>query len=323
MIRDHGGNLDVAQARFGGRLEDWIDLSTGINRQPYPVPALALHHWSALPSRTDIAALQDAARHAYATGASVLAVAGAQAAIQLLPRLAPPGRARILAPTYNEFAPVLTAAGWQVDDVGEIEALAGADIAVVVNPNNPDGRRHDPAKLLALLSRVSRLVVDESFADAVPLVSLAAEAGRPGLLVLRSFGKFYGLAGLRLGFVLGSADDITALDALAGPWPISGAAIEIGRKALRDRDWVDATRARLKTEAQRLDGMAKTAGWDVVGGTPLFRLYDVDNAAVAQEQLAHAHIWSRIFKDRPSWLRLGLPGEETEWTRLGEALSAR
>jgi cobalamin biosynthetic protein CobC len=253
----------------------------------------------------------------------VLAVAGAQAAIQLLPRLASPGRARILAPTYDEFAPVLASAGWQVENVGEVEALAGADLAVVVNPNNPDGRQHDQTRLRALLPRAKRLVVDESFADAMPRLSLAAEAGRAGLLVLRSFGKFYGLAGLRLGFVLGSADDIAALDALAGPWPISGAAIEIGRRALLDRDWADVTRARLATEAIRLDGMAKTAGWNLVGGTPLFRLYDVGNAAPAQERLARARIWSRIFKVRPKWLRLGLPGDETEWARLAEALSVR
>jgi cobalamin biosynthesis protein CobC len=323
MTGDHGGNLDVAQARFGGRLEDWIDLSTGINRRPYPVPTLALRHWSALPSRSDIDALHDAARQAYATTASVLAVAGAQAAIQLLPRLAPPGRARILAPTYNEFAPVLAGAGWQVEIVGEFEALAGADLAVVVNPNNPDGRQRDPAKLLALLPRVKRLVVDESFADAAPALSLAAAAGRAGLLVLRSFGKFYGLAGLRLGFVLGSAEDIAALEAVAGPWPISGAAIEIGRNALLDRDWADATRARLEIEARRLDGMARTAGWNPVGGTSLFRLYDVGDAAALQERLARARIWSRVFKEQPNWLRLGLPGGETEWTRLAETLSAR
>ncbi len=323
MTWDHGGNLDVAQARFGGQLEDWIDLSTGINRRPYPVPPLAPRHWNALPSRADIDALHAAARQAYVTGASVLAVAGAQTAIQLLPHLAPSGRARILAPTYNEFAPVLAGAGWQVENVGKIDALARADLAVVVNPNNPDGRQHDRAKLLALLARVKRLVVDESFADAVPQGSLAAEAGRAGLLVLRSFGKFYGLAGLRLGFVLGSAEDIAALNAMAGPWPVSGAAIEIGRKALLDRDWADSARVRLETDALRLDGLATKTGWSVIGGTPLFRLYDVGDAIAAQARLADARIWSRIFEDKPNWLRLGLPGDETEWTRLAEALSAR
>jgi cobalamin biosynthetic protein CobC len=92
---------------------------------------------------------------------------------------------------------------------------------------------------------------------------------------------------------------------------------------LLDRDWADATRARLETEAIRLDGMAKAAGWNLVGGTPLFRLYDVGNAAAVQKRFAHARIWSRIFKDRPNWLRLGLPGDATEWARLGEVLSAR
>jgi cobalamin biosynthesis protein CobC len=323
MTRDHGGNLDLAQKRFGGRLEDWIDLSTGINRQAYPVPALEPRHWSALPSQSDIASLHEAARRVYATGASVLAVAGVQAAIQLLPRLGPAGRARILAPTYNEFVPVLTGAGWQVEEVDDLDALAGVDLAVVVNPNNPDGRRQDPQKLLALLLRVRRLVVDESFADAVPGVSLAAEAGRAGLLVLRSFGKFYGLAGLRLGFVLGEETDVAALSAMMGPWPISGAAIAIGRKALLDRDWAEATRVRLEADSQRLDRLAKLAGWTLIGGTRLFRLYDVGDAAAAQERLARAHIWSRIFKEKPRWLRLGLPGDETEWTRLAAALSAR
>src|SRR5215475_13479128 len=197
---DHGGNLDVALDRFGGRPEDWIDLSAGINRQPYPVGDLALRSWTALPSRGEIENLHQAARQAYATRAPVLAVAGAQAAIQMLPRLAQPGRARILVPTYNEYAPTLAAAGWRVEEVDELDALGGADLAVVINPNNPDGRRHDPKSLLALASRVKRLVIDESFADAVPGISLAAEAGQTGLLILRSFGKFYGLAGLRLGF---------------------------------------------------------------------------------------------------------------------------
>jgi cobalamin biosynthesis protein CobC len=320
---DHGGNLDVALRRFGGCLEEWIDLSTGINRRPYPVGELQPQSWNALPSRSDFEALHEAARNAYGTTAPVLALAGAQAAIQSLPHLAPPGRARILTPTYNEYAPILKAAGWQVEEACDLAALAGADLAVVVNPNNPDGRQHDPQELLALSSRVGRLVVDESFADAVPDLSVASEAGRAGLLVLRSFGKFYGLAGLRLGFVLGCEADVAALSAMAGPWPISGAAIEIGRRALLDRAWADETRTRLARDALRLDDLAKGAGWSLVGGTPLFRLYEAGDAVAAQERLARAKIWSRIFGDKPGWLRLGLPGDETEWTRVAAALSTR
>jgi cobalamin biosynthesis protein CobC len=320
---EHGGNLDIAMQRFGGCADEWIDLSTGINRQPYPVGELSPRSWNALPSRSEIETLHEAARSAYGTAAPVLAVAGVQAAIQQLPRLVPPGAARILAPTYNEYAPILKTALWQVEEVGELSALSGASLAIVVNPNNPDGRRHDPQELLALSKRVGRLVVDESFADAAPGISMAAEAGRPGLLVLRSFGKFYGLAGLRLGFALGCGADIAALSKMVGPWPISGAAIEIGRRALSDRVWAEATRMRLARDALRLDELASGAGWSLIGGTPLFRLYEAGDAAAAQERLARAKIWSRIFGGKPGWLRLGLPGDEAEWKRLAAALSAR
>jgi cobalamin biosynthetic protein CobC len=317
---DHGGNLDLALQRFGGRLEEWIDLSTGINRQPYPLPNLEPRHWNALPSRADIESLHEAAREAYGTRAPIVALAGAQAAIQLLPRLWPPGRMRILAPSYNEYTAVLRAAGWDVAEVTTLAALADADLAIVVNPNNPDGQRNDPGDLLALQAHVGRLVVDESFADAASELSLAAEAGRPGLLILRSFGKFYGLAGVRLGFALGSEADVSALAALAGPWPVSGIAIAIGRCALLDRDWAAATSARLLHDAQRLDTLVQAQDWTMVGDTPLFRLYDVGDAVAAQAQLGAARIWSRIFNERPGWLRLGLPGNETEWARLAAAL---
>ncbi|KRR20796.1 threonine-phosphate decarboxylase CobD [Bradyrhizobium retamae] len=319
---EHGGNLDLALQRFGGRVQDWIDLSTGINRQPYPVGEVAPRHWSALPSQSDIESLHRAAQQACTTKAPIVAIGGAQAAIQLLPHLFSfRGRARILAPTYNEYAAILSAAGWDVAEVSDLEGLAGADLAVVVNPNNPDGRRHDPNELLALLPRVGRLLIDESFGDTVPDLSLAPEAGRPGLLILRSFGKFYGLAGLRLGFALGSEADVAALAAMAGPWPISGAAIAIGRRALLDRDWAKATSRRLAHDCLRLDAEVKSQGWQLVGGTPLFRLYETGDARAAQERLARSQIWSRVFGQRPGWLRLGLPGNETEWARFAAALS--
>ncbi|WP_342722892.1 threonine-phosphate decarboxylase CobD [Bradyrhizobium sp. B097] len=320
-MREHGGNLDVAQQRFGGATEDWIDLSTGINRVPYPDVDVELRQWNALPSRSEIESLHHAARQAYRTDAPIVAMSGAQAAIQLLPHLAPRGRARILAPTYNEYAGMLSAAGWDVDEVSDLAALAGADTAIVVNPNNPDGRCHDRDELLALLPHVGRLVIDESFVDAVPDLSLAGEAGQSGLLILRSFGKFYGLAGLRLGFAIGSELDIAALAAMAGPWPVSGAAIAIGRRALLDHDWTTATIARLADDCVRLDAAARSQGWTLLGGTPLFRLYDVGDALAAQERLARALIWSRVFQQKPGWLRLGLPGSEAEWSRLAAALS--
>jgi cobalamin biosynthetic protein CobC len=320
-MREHGGNIDLARQRFGGRAEDWIDLSTGVNRQPYPVGEIDPLHWSALPSRSGIKTLHQAAQRAYGTRAAIVAVGGAQAAIQWLPHRTPPGRARILAPTYNEYAGVLSAAGWSVEEVRDLHELAGADLAVVVNPNNPDGRKHTPKDLLALLPRVGRLVIDESFVDALPQLSLATEADRPGLLILRSFGKFYGLAGLRLGFALGDAAEVAALAAMSGPWPVSGAAIAIGSRALCDEAWARETSARLARDSVRLDAMVQSQGWQLVGGTPLFRLYATTDALAAQDRLAGAQIWSRVFAEQPTWLRLGLPGSEAEWTRLAEALS--
>ena len=318
---EHGGNLDLALQRFGGGLRDWIDLSTGINRQPYPVDELPQTVWRALPSKSALSSLHHAAQQAYGTSAPVLATHGAQAAIQWLPHLASRGVARILGPTYNEYAAVFLAAGWQVGEVSDPEALAGADIAVLANPNNPDGKRYEPRQLLELLPKVGRLVVDESFADAVPELSLASHAGRDGLLILRSFGKFFGLAGLRLGFVIGSEADIATLAAMAGPWPVSGAAIAIGARALSDRGWAKATSARLARDCDRLDAEVARLGWTLTGGTPLFRLYETGDASRAQEKLARSRIWSRAFPYHGGWLRLGLPGSEAEWMRLSAALA--
>lgn len=309
----------MAIACHGGT--DWIDLSTGINRVPYPLPPVPAAAWTELPTRTEMAGLIAAARSAYRTSAAITAAAGAQTAIQLIPRLATPGRARILQPTYNEHAAALVACGWTVEPVATLGALAGAELAVVVNPNNPDGQTFAPAALLSVAGSVGRLVVDESFTDARPQLSLASSIGGGGsILVLRSFGKFYGLAGVRLGFVIGPDEDIGRLADMSGPWPVSGAAIAIGRQALGDTVWRDATIARLRLDAERLDGLAAATGWSLVGGTELFRLYDTPSALDAQSLLARRQIWSRRFPYSDRWLRLGLPGSPLEWERLDQAL---
>lgn len=317
-MRDHGGNIDAAKARYGGT--DWIDLSTGINRQPYPLPPLPAAVWTDLPTRSAQDALIRVAQTAFATSAPMIALQGAQAAIQILPHLSQPGHARVLTPTYNEHAAALRSAGWDVSEVATLTALEGADLAVIVNPNNPDGQHHDPEALRALSTRVTRLIVDESFADASPALSVAAHAS-DRLIVLRSFGKFWGLAGLRLGFALAGPQTIARIADHAGPWPISGAALEIGRLALADRDWQNRIRRRLALEATRLDDMATRAAWQVVGGTHLFRTYATPDAQTAQNHFAQARIWTRIFPYSTGWIRFGLPGSESEWSRLQDAFA--
>ncbi|MEM0947152.1 MAG: threonine-phosphate decarboxylase CobD [Pseudomonadota bacterium] len=320
-MRDHGGDIDRAKARYGG--VDWLDLSTGINPVPYPVGAFPDHSLSTLSTTTDITALEALAARAYGTKAAVTALNGAQAAIQLIPRLKAQGRARVVTPTYNEHSGALRDQGWTVEEVPEPQGLAGADIGIVVNPNNPDGRIWSPGELKALSENVGLLVVDESFADPHPECSLAPALAELGerVVVLRSFGKFYGLAGLRLGFALGGPETIARLRGLAGPWAVSGPAIAVGRRALDDRSWQDRTVRRLTADATRLDALALEAGWRLVGGTALFRTYDTNDAPAARDRLARAGIWTRIFPYSTRWIRIGLPGSKPAWSRLSAALT--
>lgn len=319
-MRDHGGDLDRARTLYGGA--DWIDLSTGINPSPYPMPDLPPAAVAALPTAEDISALEALAARAYGTDAQPVALSGAQAAIQLVPRLRPAGRAVVLAPSYNEHAGSLRAQGWTIEDASGPEAMAGAELAVVVNPNNPDGRRWTPETLTALSERVGLLVVDESFADPDPDLSLAPHLACLGerALVLRSFGKFYGLAGLRLGFALAGPETTRAIRALAGPWAVSGPAIVAGRAALADAAWRAETTTRLARDVARLDRLAEQADWRLVGGAALFRTYETGDAHAAQARLAQAAIWTRVFPYSTGWLRLGLPGSEAAWARLEAAL---
>jgi cobalamin biosynthetic protein CobC len=219
-------------------------------------------------------------------------------------------------PTYNEHQAAFHEAGWQVTDRPGPNTAA----MVIVNPNNPDGRRWSADELMLLAEAVPLMVVDESFMDLTPEQSLAPLEGRDGLVVLRSFGKFYGLAGLRLGFAITGPRTGAKLAALLGPWAVSGPALEIGTRALADAGWAAATRARLAADGARLAELGRTAGWDVVGGTGLFTTFATPDAAATQERLARARIWSRIFPYSAAWLRLGLPGDAAGWTRLAAAL---
>lgn len=323
----HGGRLQLARRLFSSAPEPFIDLSTGINPLPYPISPLPPTAWTRLPEPEDIAAIEKAAAKAYGApdSAMVAATPGTQLLISLLPRLFPQASVAILSPTYSEYARAFAAAGSQILEVRTLAALADAPAAVLCNPNNPDGRRFEAAALLELLrgrKAGGLVIVDESFADLEDEgLSLAPTLPLPGVVVLRSLSKSYGLGGLRLGFALASPDLAASFRAALGPWPISGPAIGIGLRALSDRSWLEATRERLRADVTRLDALLQQAGLTSLGGTLLFRLVESVDAPALFTRLGQAGILVRRFDDRCDWLRFGIPGSDAEWQRLADALA--
>jgi cobalamin biosynthesis protein CobC len=326
----HGGDLTEAIARYGGTPSMWLDLSTGVNPWPWPVAeALPDAVWRGLPSRGAEEALLAAARIAYAipAGAEIVAAPGTQALIQWLPQLAAAGPVAIVEPTYSEHALAWRMAGHEVVAVPDLDALAqNIRHAVVVNPNNPDGKvtfRSALARAAALLqARGGWLVIDEAFADVEPDISAVELCVDPPAIVLRSFGKFYGLAGLRLGFAVAHRDIAQRIALALGPWACSGPALAIGAAALRDQAWALGMREAIRRHARKLDTVLASAGFAVVGGTGLFRLAQRPDANRVHAWLASQHIWCRCFEWADDLLRFGLPSNDHDLDRLVGALAA-
>ncbi|HZZ63635.1 MAG TPA: threonine-phosphate decarboxylase CobD [Roseiarcus sp.] len=321
----HGGALDVARRLAPEAPKPWIDLSTGINPHAYPLPDLEPDIWARLPTGEAITALESAAARRYgAAPEAVVAGPGSQALIHALARLGPKGVIGGLGAIYGGHAEAFAAAGARLVQAASLESLADCDVAVVVNPNNPDGRVAGRIDLLDLHERLVRrsglLVVDEAFADFDGDESLAPFLPETGAVVLRSFGKTFGLAGLRLGFALASPDVGKRLRAALGPWPVSGPAIAIGAKALVDLEWTAAMGVRLGQDAARLDTLLLGSGWQVLGGTRLFRLAAREDVGKAFERLLGTGILTRPFPALADRLRFGIPGEEPHWERLAAAL---
>jgi cobalamin biosynthetic protein CobC len=322
----HGGDLNFARRRFPEAPEPWIDLSTGINPIAYRLPPLALDLWARLPQRSDLEELESVAARTYgaAPSAEVVAAPGTQALIPWLPRVFPAKRVGILRTTYEEHAATWRASGASVERVEELSTLADCDVGVLVNPNNPDGRLIAPADLKPLAqhfaAKAGLLVIDEAFMDVAPDQSFAPHLPERGTVILRSFGKIFGLAGLRLGFAIAGPQLAASLRRALGPWPISGPAIRIGAQALQDRHWLTRAIERLTRDAARLDELFGRAGFAIHGGTLLFRLVAEPNTAGWFERLGRAGILVRGFEERPDQLRFGLPGSDEAWRRLSTIL---
>lgn len=320
---EHGGRLRAAARHYGIALADWIDLSTGINPFAYPVPPLPLQAWQRLPEDDD--GLVDAAAAYYGTH-ELMPVAGSQAAIQALPALIPGERVTVLDPTYGEHPQAWRARRLRRCNAHTVDAaIDDTDVLVLANPNNPTGERFALPRLLDWHARLARrggwLIVDEAFIDVDPAESLAPYAGRPHLVVLRSLGKFFGLAGARVGFVLADAALRQHLAEHLGPWTISGPARYAARAALADADWQQATRQALTAAGKRLAALLRQHLPAPPQGTALFQWVVHPQAAIWHEALARSAILVRRF-DTPPALRFGLPADEAQWRRLDLALHA-
>lgn len=322
---EHGGNLREAARRFGRPMEDWLDLSTGINPQPYPAPVLSPHAWHRLPEADP--ALTAAAEACYGAPC-MLPVAGTQAAIQALPRLRERSRVIVSAPSYAEHAYSWQQAGHMVREIPYDRLEQNVDegeVVVVCNPNNPTGAIVEPARLLAWAERLAArngwLVVDEAFGDVTQHTSVAGQTDRPGLIVLRSVGKFFGLAGLRLGFVAAEKRLLSQLAEWLGPWSVSGPAQDIGRAALNDRAWQEAARKQLQQSGARLHRLLEEHGI-AASGSALYQWWPEAWPEEFHLHMAQCGIWVRLFQTKARGIRIGLPPDEAGWQRLQEALAA-
>lgn len=322
---EHGGRLQRAVLEYGIAVQDWVDLSSGIAPWPFAIPEIPLRAWARLPETDD--GLEQAAREYYGVP-QLLPVAGSQAAIQALPRLRRSGKVGVLSPCYAEHAEGWRRAGHRVREVGEAEVeffLDSLDVLVVVNPNNPTGRLLSAERLLGWHARLAQrggwLVVDEAFMDNTPQHSIAAETWRNGLIVLRSFGKFFGLAGVRLGFVAAERSLLLRLAELLGPWTINGPTRVLAQASLADQAVQRLQVERCAAASQRLAGLMRSAGLAPSGGCDLFQYLRSEHAAQLHDFLARRGILVRLFEHPPA-VRLGLPACAADEQRLAQALAA-
>jgi cobalamin biosynthetic protein CobC len=331
----HGGRLGVARSLFPDVPQPWVDLSTGINPRPYPAPRASQRARNRLPDPAELARLEALAAAAFGVDdpSRVVATAGSECALRLLPQVVNLRAAVIVGPTYGSHADAWTRSGALTQTIDRDERDLHSRRAVcltIVNPNNPDGHVVARPQLLTLHESLGQhggmLIVDEAFADIAPEVSVASAAGSataPRLVVLRSFGKFFGLAGLRLGFVVAAEPIAAAIRGLIGEWPISSDALAAGLAAYADRRWAERERATLHKSAQRLDELLIRSGFEIAGGTSLFRLVRASDARQRFARLLAAGILVRPFDFDPHLLRVGLPRGREQWRRLAVALSAK
>ena len=324
----HGGRLDSAISRHGGTLRDWLDLSTCLNPDPYRVRGVPPMSWTRLPDESQQSECRSVASRLFGVSQKthISLASGVQSHIQQLPYLFKPSSVSIVGFTYGEHSHCWSRAGHKIFVSDGLEsALQNGKIVIVVNPNNPDGKLYSPSDLLALSDTLKRrsgtLIVDESFIDLCPDYSVASHTGESNLIVLRSFSKFYGLGGLRLGFALCDKSRGKELDDALGPWSVSGPSLFLGTKALSDRRWHIRARNRLSKLRTSLASLLESHGFTILGSTDLFILTEHPQSSSIMDHLLSHHILVRDFPERPQWLRFAIP-KKSSLSRLSRVLSS-
>lgn len=323
----HGGNRDQAAHHYGHQPDEMTDLSTGISPICYPLPTAQfnLADWQTLPRSSDEDRLMSVARRAYClSGAASLCLGpGSQSLLRAVPRLMKkPCCVWIPEPTYSEHALAWQKAGHRVIPSSKIPQ--DAVCAVLVNPNNPDGRLHDAKMLEELCTSLAEkggfLLLDEAFIDCVPKLSLMPLASRKGLIILRSLGKFFGLAGLRVGFAAGHPEDIENLRDDIGPWPVATPSLLAATCALDDDEWIASHRLDLAVLSQRMRDLLEAYQLDIVGQTGLFVTVCDNDALGLHDRLACEALWVRAFSYAPTWIRFGLTANKAVFQKLESCL---
>ncbi len=326
----HGGALNDAMQfseKLGfasGKKEDWLDLSTGINPCAYPLPEFTLEDWQKLPEPDDLARLVKEADRYFGLDdeKNLLPISGSALAIQLLAFFLKGWKTYLLNPTYGDYGRAWPEHG----HFEKLDEVALGNLVVITNPNNPDGRRFSCAELSDFAIKNSQrggfLIVDEAFGDLYPQDSIIHLTKTQNVIVLKSFGKFFGYGGLRLGFIAAPDNMIKKLAPLLASWPISGPAIKFGIKAYADDDWHSHTRILLHQKTERITALFKETGLEIKGQTSLFTLIENDKAENLFHNLLKHKIYIRYFLEYPGLLRFGLPKTLDDFERLKKALYA-
>ncbi|MCW8329132.1 aminotransferase class I/II-fold pyridoxal phosphate-dependent enzyme [Photobacterium sp. SDRW27] len=335
MAVKHGGNLLAMAGKYGSDPAEWIDLSTGVSPFTYPVGDIPLAAWNQLPQEND--GLEQAAANYYNASVEPVVVAGSQAAIKALPevmteKLGRTGTVALPSVGYKEHQHAWgnyrkDGCCWQIefyDGLPSKEQVATCDVVLVINPNNPTGKLSRKEELtdlyVDLAKRKATLIIDEAFIDCTPNESMLSPNKDMGnLVVLRSVGKFFGLAGARVGFVFAEQAIKDSLSNLIGPWTVTGPSRSVVKQALSDSAWQSSARVLIHNNSIRLSRLIAERLTARTSGTDLFITAFLYDATFCYDFLCREKVLTRLC-DEKNALRFGLPADEKQWQHLAVAL---